>query len=66
MAEFTTTQIQEAIAEAIKERAFEDVRSLLEYLAVQDPQAATDTLETIKLGMAVAALNDGSQEVPDA
>lgn len=62
MAKFTTAQIQEAIAEAIQARAFDDVRALLEYLAVQDPTAAEDTLETIKLGLAVAAQRDGRDD----
>lgn len=65
MPEYTTAQIQVAIAAAIKDKDFPAVRALVERLAVQDPQAAADVLATIKLGMAVAALTqyDGT---PDA
>lgn len=59
MGEFTTAEIQQAIAEAIHEKAFEDVRTLLDYLTIQDPKAAADTLAAIQLGMAVAAQRDG-------
>lgn len=55
MADLTTTDLQRAIAEAIKAKDFPAVRDLLEYLAARDPIAAVDTLEVIKLGMAVAA-----------
>ena len=61
MAEFTTAEIQQAIAEAIKEKDFKAVKSLLEYLAVQDPRAAAGTYDTILFGMVAAAQRDGAE-----
>lgn len=63
MAEFTSTQILHAVADAIREHDFPAVESLLILLAGQDPKLASDAYDTIKLGVDLAALIDGS---PDA
>jgi hypothetical protein len=47
--EFTTEQIQQAIAKAISERNYDAAIALVKLLAVQDPQAAQSVVDVVTL-----------------
>jgi hypothetical protein len=52
--EFTSDQITETIAHAIRERDFEVVPGLIRLLAVQDPGRAQDVLDTVEVARTIA------------
>jgi len=52
--EFTSDQITETIATAIRERDFEVVPGLVRLLALQDPNRAQEVLDTIQAGQIIA------------
>lgn len=49
--EFTTEQIRESIASAIREANWPAVDGLMRLLAVQDPAAAADVLATLRIAL---------------
>jgi len=51
MGEFTSEQIMQGIAAAIREQNFKVVPGLIKLLALQDPQQAQVLLESMKLVM---------------
>lgn len=52
--EFTSDQITETIAGAIRDREFEVVPGLIRLLAVQDPDRAQEVLDTIEAAQVIA------------
>lgn len=52
--EFTSDQISETIATAIRDREFEVVPGLIRLLAVQDPGRAQEVLDTIEAAQIIA------------
>lgn len=52
--EFTSEQILDAIAQAIRDRELEVVPGLVQLLALQDPAAAQAVLDTVELARVVA------------
>lgn len=52
--EFTSDQITETIATAIRDREFEVVPGLIRLLAVQDPGRAQEVLDTFDLAQVIA------------
>jgi len=58
VAEFTSEQIIQGIAAAIREHDFKVVPGLIKLLALQDPVQAQDLLESMKHVMAARGIGD--------
>lgn len=52
--EFTSDQISETIAHAIRKRDFEVIPGLMRLLAVQDPTAAQAILDAVEVARVIA------------
>lgn len=61
---FTPDQIVDGITQAIHDREFEVVPSLIQLLAVQDPQRAQDVLDTIDLAAVIAGAGTTDRKAP--
>lgn len=57
-AEYTPEQLTEAIAAAIRDRDFPVIPYLVTLLAVKDPEAAQQVLDTIEVGLETGRARD--------
>lgn len=59
MPEYTSDQLVGGIHNAIKAGAMDAVEAFLKLLAVQDPRRAQDVMNTLKVGLLIAAERAG-------
>ncbi len=59
MPEYTSDQLVGGIHNAIKAGAMDAVEAFLKILAVQDPHRAQDVMDTLKIGLLLAAEREG-------
>lgn len=62
--EFTSEQIQDTIAEAIRRRDLDVVPGLVRLLAIQDPAAAQAVLDSVELARRLTSHRPETTDVP--
>lgn len=59
--QFTSDEIVDTIHHALEQREIHAIEGLLKLLAVRDPRRAEELMDTLKVGLFLAGLNDGKE-----